>query len=400
MVSTIGHRQLNGSFSIRYSYIDKIGFFFYGLYFVLTPFYLFPSGLPQLADFIMLLAVVWFVLGSKLRLRYPAQAKKFLVVGLLFVLYVVVANAVWTPILTLTAMLRVSLFYVYNLVVSVTVVLMYGKYGLKMYEVTYNAILISIFTQFVLFVVGGGFTGRRMIAFFNNPNQLGYYSLMIASLMIFLSTKIPVRIGPFFLGLGAGLMLVFASLSTTAVVAYIGLLFLFFLSRSDDQRLKIAIIVIVVVVALLISIDYKTTRIVADSKMVSGLLDRFSGAETKLDRMETERGYNRIAQYPEYWIFGAGEGALWRFDARHEFHSTLGNIQLSYGILGTFLFLSYMYQSMKNDGFNTWYTIIMIMVYGLTHNGIRNSLLWILLALMVCSVPTPYLEKLSARDDA
>ncbi len=213
MESVRDQGQAKQSITVKYSYMDKIGFFLYGLYFVLTPFYFWSSGLPQVADVVMVIAVAWFWLGRRLRLRYPKQAKRFLLVGLLFVFYVMAANLVWMSILSSLQMARVSLFYVYNFLIAAMVVFMYGEHGSKLYEVTFQATLLSVVTQFFLFAVGGGFTGGRMVAFFNNPNQLGYYSLMVASIMIFLSTKITVKSSSLSLGLGAGSMLVFASLS-------------------------------------------------------------------------------------------------------------------------------------------------------------------------------------------
>jgi hypothetical protein len=38
--------------------------------------------------------------------------------------------------------------------------------------------------------------------------------------------------------------------------------------------------------------------------------------------------------------------------------------------------------ALYKDAFQSWYIIAFIMAYGLTHNGIRNSFFWILLALI------------------
>lgn len=102
------------------------------------------------------------------------------------------------------------------------------------------------------------------------------------------------------------------------------------------------------------------------------------------ENLITDRGYYRITEYPEYWILGAGEGAyLERFGRIMEFHSTLGNIQVSYGIIGLILFLKFLYLALKNNKFRDWYILFCILIYGITHNGIRNSLFWIFLALLV-----------------
>jgi hypothetical protein len=97
------------------------------------------------------------------------------------------------------------------------------------------------------------------------------------------------------------------------------------------------------------------------------------------------RGYDRIWKHPEYWIFGAGEGEYYRFGVGMEFHSTLGNLQVSYGILGLGLFLIMLFLIMRHDRYQNAYIILFLMMYGLTHNGIRNTLLWILLGLLATS---------------
>src|SRR5699024_5619884 len=121
-----------------------------------------------------------------------------------------------------------------------------------------------------------------------------------------------------------------------------------------------------------------------NSLMIEGLQTRSRTVESKTSGIVTERGYNRLIEYPEYWFFGAGEGAyLQRFGINMEFHSWLGNSQVSYGIIGVLLFLKLLYLSIKKNNFHELYILVSVLVYGITHNEIRNSLLWILLSIII-----------------
>ena len=128
---------------------------------------------------------------------------------------------------------------------------------------------------------------------------------------------------------------------------------------------------------------YNTTQIIQNNSLINSVQRRIQNIGKDSDDNLEGRGYYRIYEYPEYWLFGAGEGEYSRFRyGEIEFHSTLGNIQVSYGLVGILLFINLMRLALKNDRYRSWYILFMIMLYGLTHNGIRNSLFWILLALM------------------
>jgi len=122
---------------------------------------------------------------------------------------------------------------------------------------------------------------------------------------------------------------------------------------------------------------------VSDNALVKSVKKRLESIGMDNDDSLEGRGYNRIFDYPEYWIFGAGEGEYTRFEGfQLEMHSTLGNIQASYGLIGLCLFLCFLFLTIRKDLSGSWYIILFIMTYGLTHNGIRNSLFWILIALI------------------
>ena len=221
-----------------------------------------------------------------------------------------------------------------------------------------------------------------MTGSFNNPNQLGYYALITTTILIYLTQKIEVKSVWFILSIISTTLLIFASLSSTAIAAYFLLIMIFIFSRIDNLKLKRNFILFFIVTVILILYLKSQTSFFENSKMVAGLSTRLNTVSAKTERIVTERGYNRIVDHPEYWIFGAGEGEYQkRFGVASEFHSLLGNIQVSYGLIGTILFIRVLWLSVKRNILNKTILFAPIFIYGITHNSVRSGLFWILLGL-------------------
>ena len=357
----------------NYSFKDKLALFLYALYFILAPFYLWQSGLPQLADFIFVLLILFLVVTGKFSVSINTDNKNFILTGFLFVFYIFFVNLTWIMLLQTTdRFIMSSLFYLYN-------------YKNNIIKITFYAVLLSIIIQIILYFIGGGFVGTRMVSSFNNPNQLGYFALMSASILIFASYKIQLKPKLLLLGIVFALILVFASLSKAAIISYIGLALFFLFSRNKNKKFKRNFTISVLLLVLIFSIAYNTTSVIKHNQLISSVQSRIAKIGHDSDDTIEGRYYHRIYAYPQYWLFGAGEGMYSRFNSRVELHSTLGNIQVSYGMIGTILFIILILLALKKDHYRSWYILFFIMMYGLTHNGIRNSLLWILLALISCN---------------
>jgi hypothetical protein len=96
------------------------------------------------------------------------------------------------------------------------------------------------------------------------------------------------------------------------------------------------------------------------------------------------RGYPRLIENPEYLAFGAGEGSFDRLNeagSNKELHSTVGNLLMSYGVPGVALFATLIVVVCAAAPKNVLY-LIPIMLYGLTHMGLRFSLFWVFLGLV------------------
>lgn len=377
----------------------RIILFLYTMYFIMKPFYLWSSGLPQISDIILVVLIVISTIMNGFKLQFQSDSKKFLLIGLIFVSYVFIANSFWAMFTNKTdRFLLNSLFYLYNYLVVILIVGLYAIYKERLIKTTYKALLLSVIIQFLLFIIKGGFTGTRMVAEFNNPNQLGYYSLLVLSLLFLLSRKINVNFIWFIIGVFSSLLLAFTSLSKAAILSAVGLTVFYIFSKNKNKKFRRSLKFFILISTVTILLIANFTSVIQDSTLFQSVKKRIASIGKESDDNLDARGYYRLTDYPEYWILGAGEGNYSRFrNHRIEFHSTLGNIQLSYGLIGLMLFLYLIFLALRIDKYKSWYIIMFIMVFGLTHNGIRNSLFWILLALLSIKLPT---ENISCAKDS
>ena len=125
---------------------------------------------------------------------------------------------------------------------------------------------------------------------------------------------------------------------------------------------------------------YFNSEIIVSNQLYKSVANRIARVGSDRDDNLSGRGYDRLTKYPKYLVFGSGEGQSSRFGYSIEFHSTLGNILMSYGIIGLVLYLTSVISAIRNNRWKDAYTVFFILLYGLTHNGIRNTLLWMLVA--------------------
>lgn len=58
----------------------------------------------------------------------------------------------------------------------------------------------------------------------------------------------------------------------------------------------------------------------------------------------------------------------------------------SYGVFSFITMIIIIYRTIRKNKFENWYVILAIMLYGLTHNGIRQSLFWILITIQLFNI--------------
>lgn len=101
-------------------------------------------------------------------------------------------------------------------------------------------------------------------------------------------------------------------------------------------------------------------------------------------KLIVDRGGEKILYYPEYLLYGAGEGFFERFPLavvwKSEIHSTPFSIWFSYGIIPMALMLVWLWRNMKGAPVHYWPAYIALLAESMTVINYRQPFFWMILA--------------------
>lgn len=354
-------------------------------YIILKPFYFWSSGNPQVSDFVMVIFLIIAIFKLKILKREFYKFEKILIISFSLLIYTSIVNLIWSAILG-DLLIFPILFYMYNITVFIVLVFVVYKYPGFFLKVVYMSIMSSIFIQFILsFFVNVG--GTRATIFFNNPNQLGYFVLLSVSIVFSIFRTQKNRPIVLLLFIISSFYLILLSLSQAAIASFLILIILFSLLERHKKTIKSVYLITLSTTSYFIYIIFSNPVLIYGKfEIIDKLISRINSSSERNDGGGLSgRGYDRIVNHPDYWIFGAGEGLHSRFNSvlKLELHSIPGTIFFSYGIIGSSLFLLLIFLIVNKSRIIYSYTLIPILIYGLTHNGLRNSLLWFCLSMLV-----------------
>lgn len=358
------------------------------LYIVTSPLYILPSGLPQPGDVLVFVLIPAALLGWDGRLN--TELVRSLRPLIWFTAWVCVVSLTWAAIsglwLSRKAYTIFPIYYSYNTAIFAVAFILYQRVGEVFLRITMHAIYASVFVQVLgTFVIGTDF---RTAVFFNNANQLGYYALTAASMMALTQRRLGTGLFTASIGFIACAYLAMLSASRAAVG---GIAILFFLLVFSNPK--------VIIVASLAAVGVLT---------IGGPITRSIDAlEQRMDRgrgrfME-ERGYDRMWKYPQHLVFGAGEGEVARFvdnpKFAREIHSSFATVLFAYGVVGMTLFMLFLYRVVRGALLRRSLMLLPIAAFSLSHQGLRFTLLWIMLAVFVATkVPAPASARRATND--
>jgi len=338
------------------------------------PFYLFPKGGLQISSILLILAALQSMRWQPGAVINPGDKsiQRLALPLFLLVIWVILVTLAWTTIIGTTEMLIFPMYYIFNLFIFIGVAVRCVR-APGFASLIVNVTLASVLLQVFLSSVGMGSTeGSRTIIYFQNPNQLGYYSLLSASILAVGVRKGYIKPVAFIMGLLSCLWLAQLSLSKAAMASITILL-----AYGGLRGLKSFAwgVIAVVIVLGLGRIDQR----------VDLIGDRFESVGEQSDDSLAGRGYDRIWNHPEINILGGGEGAGWRWDSfigGSEIHSSWGTILFSYGIPGLTAALFFLYRLSGRLGLASFVPILAVFAYGVTHMGLRFVPMWILFGLI------------------
>jgi uncharacterized membrane protein len=343
-------------------------------YIFLKMFYFFNEGLAQPAD-IILAAVALLIASPKLIMAF---GRSNIALVILF-LWIAAVNFTWALITNKLNMAIPISYYLFNIVVTVTAYAVRLRNPEMFDRYVIIAIRLAAVVQLVAVLLDPSF---RPLGTFQNPNQLAYWGIVILSTYLVLR-----RNQSYWSDLPFLVILtycVIASLSRAGAIAALLLLAVWFwmILRTAFRR------ALGVAVGLLLVAAASQTNYIEDylnnSATAANFQQREAGDNTSLAE---ERNYDRIVEYYEYTLLGAGEGFYSRFEPTNvvaiEIHSSFGTMLFSYGIVGLTLFCAFLWKVIRGLPIALGWYLIPSLIYGITHQGLRFSFFWVLIGIMI-----------------
>ena len=351
----------------------------WALFVLSIPFYVGQSGVPQPGNVLIFLLVPLAITSWNGRLVKELRGPFMLLLG--FTLWVCAVDYGWalvTQKFGFADYVIYPAYYIYNASVFLVVLILYQRFGDMFLKLTIDVLSALIAFQIAASFVFGGSSGDiRGSMFFNNPNQLGYYALLVACFIALCQPRLKlgtVRTSAVLLGCA---YLAFISASRAAVG---GIAILFVLLTFTNRKVLVASIIVVLATSLF-------------GGPIDHLLD---ATEKRVEYRKKEslvesRGYDRLWKFKEYIFLGAGEGDFDRFSdspsQSKEIHSSAATVLFSYGLVGATLFIAFVLRTLAGAPVRDMLLVVPILVYTVTHQGLRFTMLWILLAAFLALKP-------------
>ena len=263
----------------------------------------------------------------------------------------------------------------------------------------YKITQINLVIQLLIYISGIGryYDAFRYMGTFNDPNQFGYFIVLSAAYMYVIEDILKTRkraIIMYFISL----ILILASASTGMLMAMTILFILHmvreikpiigWISKNSGKFLIGMICVVTIILGLISNVDIRNTMIttleqtIQNSSIADRLIGKINKAESSDSSLIEERGIDKLIKYPQYLIYGSGQGYFERFtEAAHqlEVHSTLPGIWLYYGIVPLIILLIWIYKSIKKVKLKYMIPYIALFVESFTLYNQRQLLLWIII---------------------
>ncbi len=357
-------------------------YFFVTLFFLfLFPFYLWSPGYPQIADiFFVIVGAILFprILLSKSNL---IQDPAFWLGSFAFLTFVI--NLLHYTFLPDIRFFLSSMFYLYN-----TAIFLFFRYTFR--QINHN--YIDFFVRFLIFILlfqlafSGFVQGPRTTGTFSNPNQLAYWALLISSIALALAYQRQFEFKHFVI-LALSSLLIVMSVSRSGLISMSLLLLIPLFFMKIDGRTKLAFAFIGLIFVFLLPLGITALLQSNTLDYLTLFENRFKAQSDPSYALWINRGFERFADQPIWFLIGAGEGGFERFQTTAkpfnlEVHSGIGTLFYSYGILGGTFFCIFYWSLVKRAGAIGLSLLLILLVYNVAHQAIRFSMFWVFLGIL------------------
>lgn len=353
-----------------YLSLNQLNLFFIIIGFFLSQFYIFSSGLPQPSHiFIVFSFIVFFISHDKVKINNSKPL-------IYFVGYIIFINACYTILIGDLSYIVSTIYWIFNLILFLVLTSLEKTNIQKLFFYLKCFIPVSLIINVIIWAVGGGRYdfNPRYNGYFNDPNQMAFWVLCSCAIGLILFNGFKYKI--FIYSLSFFLILLTMSRSATIgfLILTLGLVF------QHKSRLDLKIIFSLI--SLLMA--FASFFILLNFGFLDNIVVRFSEGIESNDQQASDRGLTNIIDYPQYLLFGAGQGAYYLFSpTNHEIHSTWFGILFYYGVIGLFLFLSFLFNIFKKLNFAEKIIFLSPMFYGFFTYNARTLAFWFLVAIFL-----------------
>ncbi len=349
------------------------------LYTLLSPFYVFKSGLPQPSDIVIFLGIAVMYLGFAM--KPEPRIRKVYLMGTAFAAYTVLINLIHCAFYFDPRFLLSSFYYVFNFSAFCLISYLFRRAPDKAATLMRLALLAVIAAEFLLLFKAGHM--RRAEGTFNNPNQFTYWALLAGVSLFTLRQRFNITDFSALFLLG---YIQTQTLSKAGLITYALFMVLVFLTPrvSFAGRSFLMFCVLCLGVYAIFEAD-RFSEYAGRIDSIERAAQRLEGIGQESDDSAEARGYDRIWNFPEYALLGAGEGAYYRFHPRsrnQELHSGIATLVFSYGLVGTGLFAFFIFSVFRGKPWYYAVLLVIVLLYGLTHQNIRFTDFWVFLGLV------------------
>jgi len=345
-----------------------------------SPIYVFPSGSMQPSHMFLATFMLLCIFTKKFNIT-----NKWCLKFIAFVIYIFIIETFYTIVSSQIDGMVQFLFFLFNLMLTIS---LYSYLSNKTIDVFINGIIASCGVAIIGLIINGvsltlDGDGGRGIGTFNNPNQLGYYAVCLGSVVFFLYLRNYLSYAISSCVILVTLILSISSLSKAAMVANSLLLCLLFAPRK--VKAKNIVLFLCLTISLLMSLILLYQ---ADQLGNFRFYVRLSSMLHEEDSSLESRGYFVLKDSSLLEIiFGLGLSKT-NLLLGHEVHSSFGAVFANYGLVGFFLFFALMFSWCFRLFANYGVIAILgscmpVILYGLTHNGLRFTMFWLLIGLTI-----------------
>lgn len=374
---------------------------------LLSPLYLWRSGLPQISHMIAALAFgKRFIVNPKL-LYFRKEWLSLIYFNVYSFLVAFVVYIIYADLQTLIA----PIYYLFGFLVFLQIITVYLERERQFLTSIFwlHLLMLILITTISLLGIGRSeiHEGIRMMFAFNNPNQMANWTIWVVVILSVSARALYNSWIPGLLALVIAAVLINLSLSRAGFVGifvlgvfYLGLVMYHLviwirkqlpINKSILFRFAILFIAVIIILSLIIFFANYFSHGLSAFGFFSSLINRVINTDINFEL--GIRAYDRLWHYPQYLIFGAGEGATFRFAEKstipvewniiYEVHSSWAGLIFNYGLVGFFLFALFLFFVIKRLNY-LWFKLILLgpFIFGFSNYNIRNWYFWVGLAVV------------------